>query len=357
VETSGEAIFLTDLQGVITYINPAFTRLYGFTVAEVVGRTTPRLLKSGKIAPDHYAAFWTKILGGQVVSGEWVNKTRDGRLIDVVGSASPVMDSAGQIIGFLAIQRDITERRQVEQSIRESEERFRMLFQDVQSVSVQGYSMDGTTHYWNKASENLYGYTSQDAIGKNLLDLIIPPEMAEGVRQAIAYMVESGQPIPASELNLIKKDGARVAVYSSHAIVKGAGGVPELFCIDIDLSASKQAQQAILESEERFSTIFHASPIPILIVGAADGKFVDVNEAFQSLSGYGREEVIGYATLDLNQWINPGDLRRLEMTLREQGTVHDFDARLRAKSGLIQDVLMSAAPIEVSGERYIVILA
>jgi PAS domain S-box-containing protein/putative nucleotidyltransferase with HDIG domain len=485
VETSGEAIFLTDLQGIITYINPAFTRLYGYTASEVVGRTTPRLLKSGRIDADHYAAFWTKIASGQIVTGEWVNKTRDGRLIDVVGSASPVVDGAGQTLGFLAIQRDITDRKQAEQAIRESEQRFRMLLQDVQSVSVQGYSMDGTTQYWNKASENLYGYTAQDAIGKNLIDLIIPPEMEDGVRQAISTMVESGQPIPASELTLMKKDSSRVTVYSSHAIVKGIGGEPELFCIDIDLSARKQAEealsesanrlkeaqriakignwelnlvnnkllwsdeiyrifeiapekfgasyqaflyaihpddrdavnkaytasletrnayeidhrllmpdgrvkyvhescetfydfkgqpirsvgtvqditerhiaeQAIRESEERFSTIFHASPIPVLIVRAADGKFVDINEAFQSMSGYGRDEVIGHAAPELNHWVNPDDLRRLEMNLREQGTVRDFDTKLRTKSGLIQDVLMSAATIEVSGARYVINLA
>jgi CheY-like chemotaxis protein len=68
-------------------------------------------------------------------------------------------------------------RHKLNQRLKESEERFRNLFQNVTSVAVQGYSADGSTLYWNQASENLYGYTAQEAIGRNLLDLIIPPEM------------------------------------------------------------------------------------------------------------------------------------------------------------------------------------
>ena len=354
-ERSLDAIFITDPQGVILYTNPGFERIYGYNQADASGQT-PRILKSGGIPVQQYQQFWAALLNKGVVAGEIINKTKDGRPINIEGSNNPILDTAGNIIGFLGIHRDISERKQAERDIRESEQRFRMLLQDVQSVSVQGYNKDGKTQYWNKASENLYGYSMQEAIGKNLIDLIVPTEMKEDVRKAISSMLESGQPIPASEITLMKKDGSPVTVYSSHAIVNGFGGVPELFCIDIDLSARKQAEQAIRESEERFSTVFHASPIPVLIIRQADGKFIDVNGAFQSMSGYTREEVIGFSAPELNQWVNPDDMRRLEMTLREQGSVRDFDTRLRTKSGLIQDVLMSAAPIIVSGEHYVVTL-
>jgi PAS domain S-box-containing protein len=83
------------------------------------------------------------------------------------------------------------ERRRGEEALRESEERFRLMLQHMSSVSVQGYYMDGTTHYWNDASEMLYGYTADEAIGNNLLDLIIPPEMRDGVREAVQTMGET----------------------------------------------------------------------------------------------------------------------------------------------------------------------
>jgi PAS domain S-box-containing protein len=163
------------------------------------------------------------------------------------GTTIPV-ESNGHLVHYAGEKtwisniRDITGRRQAEEELRESEERFRMLFEHVPSVAVQGYTPDGTTQYWNTASGRLYGYTSQEAIGKNLVDLIIPPEMQDDVRKAIWYMAETGQPIPASELSLMRKDGSRVSVFSSHAIITRSQGGKELFCIDIDLTEPKRAE-------------------------------------------------------------------------------------------------------------------
>ena len=142
-----------------------------------------------------------------------------------------------------------------DRKIKESEERFRLLLQHVPSVAVQGYSTDGTIQYWNDSSELLYGYTAQEAIGKNLVDLIIPPEMHDDVRKAIAFMAETGQPIPASELSLMRKDGSRVLVFSSHAIVKRSQGEMELFCIDIDLTARKRAEDALRQANKKLKLL------------------------------------------------------------------------------------------------------
>ncbi len=118
VESSGEVIFLTDGQGVFSYVNPEFINLYGYTAAEVIGLTTPRLLKSGTLTHDYYEGLWKTIKNGQVARGEWVNKTKNGQLIPVEGSTSPIQDEKGNIIGFLAVQRDMTERKQAEEEIK-----------------------------------------------------------------------------------------------------------------------------------------------------------------------------------------------------------------------------------------------
>jgi diguanylate cyclase (GGDEF)-like protein/PAS domain S-box-containing protein len=139
-----------------------------------------------------------------------------------------------------AMLTDITERKQMEQILQESENRFRMLLQDVSTIAVQGYAIDGTTQYWNTASEKLYGYSAQEALGKSLLDMIIPPEMRSEVWHAIQQMGETGEPTPAAELSLMRKDGSRVNVYSSYAIVSVPGRTPELFCLDVDLTERKR---------------------------------------------------------------------------------------------------------------------
>ena len=150
---------------------------------------------------------------------------------------------------------DVSDIRDAEESLRVSEERFRLLLQHVPSVAIQGYSMDGTMQYWNDASEDLYGYTSQEAIGKNLIDLIIPPEMRADIRQACRTMAQTGQPILASELSLMRKDGSRVPVFSSHAIVKRAGSGVELFSMDIDLTERKRAEEAIRQANKKLTIL------------------------------------------------------------------------------------------------------
>ncbi len=110
VEASGEVIFMTDQEGVITYINPEFSRFYGYESPEVIGKTTPRILKSGKMSPQDYKQFWSRLNNKEIVRGEFINKCKNGNLVMVEGSANPILDERENIIGFLAFQRDITER-------------------------------------------------------------------------------------------------------------------------------------------------------------------------------------------------------------------------------------------------------
>ncbi|MFQ5595005.1 MAG: PAS domain S-box protein, partial [Anaerolineae bacterium] len=127
VEAAGEVMFMTDCDGIITYINPEFTRLYGHEADEVVGETTPRILKSGMMTPRDYELFWETLLSKQVVKGEVINKCKDGTLVTIDGSANPILDENGEIIGFLAIQRDITERKQAEETLQHYTERLQAL--------------------------------------------------------------------------------------------------------------------------------------------------------------------------------------------------------------------------------------
>ena len=188
-----------------------------------------------------------------------------------------------------AMLTDITERKRMEQILQESENRFRTLLQDVSTIAVQGYAIDGTTQYWNTASERLYGYSAQEALGQSLLDLIIPLEMRSEVWQAIQRMGETGEPIPAAELSLMRKDGSRVDVFSSHAIVSVPGRTPELFCLDIDLTERRQAEKALQESESRYRELIELAVDGILI-GSPEGIIIGANSHMLHLAGQNFEQ-------------------------------------------------------------------
>jgi len=200
--------------------------------------------------------------------------TAKGNRVWIRTTGEAFTDSKGKIVKVQGAFQDISERMRAKELIRESEERFRSLLQNVLSVSVQGYAPDGTTQYWNKASEQLYGYTEQEAIGRNLLELIIPPEMQVGVMQAIHQMAKTGNPIPSSELLLMRRDGSRVEVYSSHAIVQMQGRTPELFCFDIDISDRKRAEEEVLKSKQQYDSLVSKIPVGVYILKTKpDGSF------------------------------------------------------------------------------------
>lgn len=190
---------------------------------------------------------------------------------------------------------ELTERKQAEEALRESEERFRVLLENIETVAVQGYGLDGTVQYWNKGSERLYGYRQQEALGCNLLDLIIPSQMKDDVAKEMLTMAESGQPVPAAELLLMHKDGSRVPVISSHTIVRVPGRAHELFCLDVGITERKRAEEALLQADEILKTMQMGLYVYELENPADDSslRMVAANAASGKLSGVSPDELIG----------------------------------------------------------------
>jgi len=279
IENLSEGVFWVGETGCFTDVNAAACRKLGYTREELLTMSVADIDPCFSL--EQWAPHWEEMKQCGMKVLETVHRAKNGNLIPmelVVHNQLFENQRYNCVLG-----RDITERKQAENSLRESEARFRHLLQHVQSVAVQGYGPDGTTRYWNEASEHLYGYTEQEAIGRNLIDLIIPAEMRGEVEQAIQQMAETGQPIPASEVSLMRKDGSRLSVFSSHATVQIPGQAPELFCIDIDITERMQAEEKRDSLQAQLTQAQKLESVGRLAGGIAH----DFNNMLSVILGYG----------------------------------------------------------------------
>lgn len=149
------------------------------------------------------------------------------------------------------LERLRAENARLRQSLHRSERRFQELLDQLPIIAVQGYDQSHRVIFWNRASEQLYGFRREEALGRRLEELIIPPELRPQLSAAIDAWLQHGKPIPAGELSLQRKDGSRVPVFSSHVMQRGIGGQPELYCIDVDLSPLHTSMAELQRTEER----------------------------------------------------------------------------------------------------------
>ncbi len=205
---------------------------------------------------------------------------------------------------FLA-EEDIQLEGSIKKKLIESEQRFRELFNNTPAISVQGYDKNRKVIFWNKASEVLYGYSPEEAIGKKLEDLIIPDKMKEGVVAGIENWLRNGIPIPNSELTLKKANGSDVNVFSSHCMLRNIYGKLELYCIDIDLDPLKKAERELLKNQSRLRLAIEVAKIGYWDYDCKTDK-VEWSDGHHKLYGIKLEEFRG--TLDhVQECVHPDD--------------------------------------------------
>ena len=291
VETASDAIYLIDMDGKIRDANNAASKMLRKSKEEIVGLSITDIDPNFTI--EGFKGFWNEYPLNEQQTFETTHINKDGTVfpVEISGKKYKVNDN----IYYFGIARDITDRKKAEKELKRSEERFRKLFNNTPNIAIQGYKPEGTIHYWNNASEQFYGYTEYEAIGRNLLDLIIPSDMREKVAGLINISVERKEFIEPSEFSLMRKDGSRIDVYSSHVLIDYEDGDIELFCLDLDITERKKAEQRLIESEQRLRYIIDASPGIIYqtkITQDGERYFVFINSNLEHLTGYTVEEVM-----------------------------------------------------------------
>ena len=158
LESTVNGVVITDTSGTIAWVNTAFTKMTGYSFSEVMGEN-PKILKSGIHDEAFYKDLWEKIAAGDVWKGEVTNKRKDGTLYTEEMSITPVHNDFGTVTHFVAIKQDITERKQTEESLKNSEERYRQFFEDDLTGDYIS-TPEGKLLSCNPSFRRMFGYSS-----------------------------------------------------------------------------------------------------------------------------------------------------------------------------------------------------
>ena len=239
LHAAANAVMITDHNGRIHSVNPAFTALTGYTAQEVVGRN-PRFLKSGKQDEAVYRNLWQTISSGRVWSGELTNRRKDGSLYIEEMTITPLRNADGAIARYIAIKQDISERKQAE-----AEAAQLAAIVEYSSDAIISKDLEGTILTWNAAAGRLFGYEAEEVIGQNIALLI--PENYRAEEIAILEKVRKGRGVQHYEAVRFKKDGTPLAVSLTISPVRDAAGkIVGTSKIVRDISERKRAEEEIL---------------------------------------------------------------------------------------------------------------
>ena len=323
--------------------NHAYLDWFGIHPKDIVGKHIRDV-----IGDDPYqsnAPFIEGVLAGTAQRFERRIATPAGMRLAFVSYIPDVRD--GTVAGFYAMIIDLTPLKAARDEADKASHRSRILLQAA-SDGVHVLDLQGRVREVNEAFCSMLGYSREQMLGMDVYAWEAQKSRTE-LRQALHSL---GEQKTTFETRHRCRDG-RVLDVEISSIGVDVDGERLIHCSSRDITERKRAERAMRESVDVFQKIFHASPAGIAMATLTDGCFTEVNDTFAATLGYTPAEFVGRNGRELGLWVEPAQRVEFFDILKGGRSVHNMETVWSSKAGMDMDLLLSAEPMEVAGERHV----
>lgn len=246
---------------------------------------------------------------------------------------------------------------ELQKGLRENEEKFQGITNSIKEAIIT-VDQEATVTYWNAAAENIFGYTSKEAIGKSVHELVVPNSMCkegkERIQTSVKTFGETGMgyfTVGNVELVGRRKNGCEFPAELSISPVKLCGKMNAVGVVK-DITKRKQNEQKLREAEQRYHALFNQAPLGVLVVDPETAGFVEFNDIAHTQLGYLREEFEEMTVYDIEAAESPEKIREhIEELAAERGG--EFETEHRTKKGDIKNILVTSRSFQSDGKTFL----
>lgn len=339
-----ECVKLFSPDHILEYINPAGLSIFqADSLEQVVGRN----LLDG-LDPKYAVEFQEltkKVSHGGTDTMEYEITGLKGRRLRLESHVVPLQDSKGRVEHLLAVTRDITQQKAAEEALRSSEHKFRALIENSRDA-IALVSRQGEIVYCSPSTSRILGYSTDELQGVRVGKFFHPGDKPF-IRREFEAIAEKPERAAEFTARVRHKEGFWCVVEGTLTNLLHNPDVRAIVANYRDITERVRAEQALQRAEERFEIAFRSSPLAMSITTQCEGRFLDVNDAFLSMIGYTREQILGRTSADVGLWVKPEDRCALMECLSEPGRSVTMEFGLRAGTGKIRQTEISVGLIQL----------
>ena len=337
LEAAANAIVITDIKGKIEWVNKAFTNLTGYSKLEAIGKN-PRVLKSGKHKTSFYKNLWDTILMGEIWSGSIINKRKNGTFYHEEMTITPIKDSNGKIINFIAIKQDISDSQyRLNQFIKNS------------TLGIMRLNPEGEIIMVNPALVSTLGYLSEkEIISSNRHNIFSSPDN----KNKFLTKLKKRNKVYGHEDTLRKKDGTIINVKQSAWTIKDENDNTMYYEVIVeDITELNKLLEILYESEYKYRTLIDNLNEAVYLI--IDRKFEIVNQKFLELLEI-TEEDISKSNFNMYSFISEESkktlLNRRKKIKQHNNIPQKYEIIIVTKSGIEKEVEISETLVNFKGK-------